>query len=89
MAAGNHEHAADGVEFARKAIALIEAGRTPANVPSFDKNATLAGLTQILALNAQKTASPEEAIKLYEQSTALAPQDPLVAGPNLLRRSTT
>jgi tetratricopeptide (TPR) repeat protein len=83
MAAGNHEHAADGVEFAKKAIALIEAGRTPANVPTFNKNATLAGLINILALNAQKTASPEEAIKLYEQSSAIVPQGPLVA-PNLL-----
>jgi hypothetical protein len=75
--------AADGVEFARKAIALVEAGRTLSGVQSFDKNGTLGRLTQVLAIDAQKTASPAEAIKLYEQSTALAPQDPLVAGKNL------
>ena len=46
-------------------------------------NGTLGRLTQVLAIDAQKTAGPAQAIKLYEQSTALAPQDPLVAGKNL------
>ncbi len=74
---------ADGVEFAKKAIALVEAGKTLSGVQNFDKNATLAKLIQVLAVDAQKNASPAEAMKLYEQSTSLAPQDPLVAGKNL------
>ncbi len=74
---------ADGVEFAKKAIALVEAGKTLSGVPNFDKNGTLGRLTQVLAVDAQKNANTAEAIRLYEQSTALAPQDPLVAGKNL------
>jgi hypothetical protein len=78
------QNAAAAVEFSKKAIALIGAGKTLAGVASFDKNATLAWLTQILALCEQKSGSAEQAIKLYDQSTALAPQDPQVAGRNLL-----
>lgn len=75
--------APDSVEFARKAIALLEAGKTMANVPNFDKNNRLAWLTQVLGLDAQKSGKPEEAIKLFQQSLALAPQDAPVAGKNL------
>ncbi len=74
---------AEGVEFAKKAIALIEAGKTMANVPNFDKNNRLAWLTQVLALDAQKGGKAEDALKLYKQSLALAPQDAQVAGKNL------
>ena len=78
------QNAAAAVDASRKAIALIESGKTLTGVQSFDKNATLAWLTQVLALNEQKNGTAEQAVKLYERSTALAPQDPQVAGRNLL-----
>ena len=72
------------MEFSKKAIALVESGKTLTGVQSFDKNATLAWLTQILAVNEGKSGSPAEAIKLYEKSTSLAPDDPQIAARNLL-----
>ena len=72
------------VEFATKGIALVESGKTLTGVASFDKNATLAWMTQILAVNEGKNGSPAEAIKLYEKSTALAPEDPSIAARNLV-----
>ena len=77
-------NAAAAVEFSRKAIALIESGKTLTGVTTFDKNATLAWLNQILAVNEAKSGSPAEAIKLYEKSTSLAPDDPQIAARNLL-----
>jgi hypothetical protein len=72
------------VEFSKKATALVESGKTLTGVQTFDKNGTLAWLTQILAVNEGKNGSGAEAIKLYEKSTALAPDDPQVAARNLL-----
>ena len=80
----SYEHATDAVEIAKKAIALVEAGRTLTGVQTFDKNGTLAWLVQILAFVEHKNGSQEEAVKLYERSTALAPNDPQVAARNLL-----
>jgi hypothetical protein len=80
----SYQNAPAAVDASRKAIALIESGKTLTGVQSFDKNATLAWLTQVLALNEQKNGTPDQATKLYERSTALAPQDPQVAGRNLL-----
>ena len=80
----NFTNAPAAVEFGKKAIALVESGKTLTGVASFDKNATLAWLTQILAVNEGKNGSAEEAIKLYEKSTALAPEDPAIAARNLL-----
>jgi hypothetical protein len=71
------------VELANKGIGLIEAGKTLTGVASFDKGATLAWMTQILAINAGRGGNAADAIKLYEKSTAHAPSDPLV-GRNLL-----
>jgi hypothetical protein len=79
----SYENSAAAVEFSSKAIALIEAGKTLAGVQSFDKNATLAWLTQILAMNEAKGGKAAEAIRLYEKSTSLAPQDPGIASRNL------
>jgi hypothetical protein len=76
-------NAAAAVDYAKKGIALVESGKTLNGVANFDKNATLAWMTQILAINEGKNGSETEAIKLYEKSTALAPADPLV-GRNLL-----
>ena len=72
-------NAAAAVDYAKKGIALVESGKTLNGVANFDKNATLAWMTQILAINEGKNGSETEAIKLYEKSTALAPADPLVA----------
>jgi tetratricopeptide (TPR) repeat protein len=72
------------VEFSKKAIGLVESGKTLTGVQNFDKNGTLAWLTQILAVNEGKSGSPAEAIKLYEKSTSLAPDDPQIAARNLL-----
>jgi len=80
----SYQNAAVAVELAKKAIALIGAGKTLTGVQNFDKSATLAWLTQILALNEQKNGTPQGAIKLYEQSTGFAPQDVQLAGRNLL-----
>jgi len=80
----NFTNAPAAVEFSKKAIALVESGKTLTGVQNFDKNATLAWLTQILAVNEGKNGSAEEAMKLYAKSTALAPEDPSVAARNLL-----
>jgi tetratricopeptide (TPR) repeat protein len=67
------------VEYAKRGIAMVESGKTLTGVATFDKGATLAWMTQILALNESRNGSPAEAIRLYEKSTAFAPADPLVA----------
>jgi tetratricopeptide (TPR) repeat protein len=72
-------NAAAAVDQAKRAIALIEAGKTLTGVASFDKDATLAWLTQILAIGEGKDGNVAEAIRLYEKSSALAPNDPIVA----------
>jgi tetratricopeptide (TPR) repeat protein len=74
-----YTNAAAAVDFAKRGIALVEAGKTLTGVANFDKGATLAWMTQILAINEGKNGSDAEAIKLYEKSTAFAPSDPLVA----------
>jgi hypothetical protein len=71
------------VELANKGIGLIDAGKTLNGVASFDKEATLGWMKQILAMNAAKAGNAAEAIKLYEQSTAHAPGDTQIAGRNL------
>jgi hypothetical protein len=73
------ENATAAVDLAKRAIALIEAGKTLTGVANFDKDATLAWLTQILAINEGKNDNVAEAIRLYEKSSALAPNDPIVA----------
>ena len=71
------------VELANKGIGLIEAGKTLTGVASFDKEATLGWMKQILAMNTAKAGNTAEAIKLYETSTAHAPGDTQIAGRNL------
>lgn len=74
-----YTNAAAAVEYARRGIALVEGGKTLTGVASFDKNTTLAWMTQILAIAEGRGGNAAEAIKLYERSTSLAPNDPLVA----------
>jgi tetratricopeptide (TPR) repeat protein len=74
-----YQNAAVAVEYAKRGIALIESGKTLTGVANFEKDATLAWMTQILAINESRNGSDAEAIKLYEKSTSLAPNDPLVA----------
>jgi tetratricopeptide (TPR) repeat protein len=78
-----YTNVAAAVDYATKGIALIEGGKTLTGVTSFDKDATLGWMTQILAMNASKAGNTAEAIKLYEKSTAYAPGDPQVAGRNM------
>jgi tetratricopeptide (TPR) repeat protein len=73
------QNAATAVEFSKRGIELVESGKTLTGVANFDKGATLAWMTQILAIHEGKNGSPAEAIKLYEKSTALAPGDPIAA----------
>ncbi len=79
-----YDHAAEGKEFAQKTASLVEGGKTLANVPNFDKDVTLAWLYQTLAIVEAKDGSAAEAVKLYEKSSALAPNDVGVKGKNLL-----
>jgi tetratricopeptide (TPR) repeat protein len=78
-----YTNAAAAVEYAKRGIALVESGKTIPGVASFDKNATLAWMTQILAISEGRSGNAAEAIKLYAKSSALAPNDPVV-GRNLL-----
>jgi hypothetical protein len=82
------DHARDAKEFAQKTIALVENGKTLAGVPNFDKDATLAWLYQSLAVIEANGGSPKEAVKLYEKSSALAPDDVAIKGRNLLNTIT-
>lgn len=76
-------HVKDGVEFASKGIALVESGKTLVGVPNFDKDATLAWMTQMLAIDAAESGDTGKAIELYDKSTAYAPAD-ATAARNLL-----
>ncbi len=80
----SYAHAAQAVDVSQKTIALVESGKTLAGVQNFNKDATLAWLYQNLAVVAGKDGSSPKAIQLYEKSTSLAPQDPAIAGRNLL-----
>lgn len=77
-----YTHSEAAAAYAKEGIALVEGGKTLTGVASFDKNATLAWMTQILAIHEGHSGSADEAIKLYEKSTALAPADSIV-GRNL------
>jgi tetratricopeptide (TPR) repeat protein len=84
LMAQKFDHAKDAKEFSRQAISLVEAGKTLAGVPNFNKDATLAWLYQSLAIMEGNDGDPKEAIKLYEKSSALAPDDVAIKGRNLL-----
>jgi hypothetical protein len=78
------DHAADAKEFAQKAIALVEGGKTLVGVQNFDKNATLAWLYQTVAIVEGNGGNVAEAVKLYDKSSGLAPDDVAIKGRNLL-----
>jgi len=78
-----YQNAEAAVDYAKRGIALIESGKTLTGVSSFDKGATLAWMTQILAIDAGRGDRPAEAIKLYDKSTSLAPNDPPLVARNL------
>jgi tetratricopeptide (TPR) repeat protein len=80
----SYAHAAEAVDVSKKAIGLVESGKTLAGVENFDQNATLAWLYQNLGIVEAKDGPSDAAVELYEKSTGLAPQDPAVAGRNLL-----
>ena len=74
------------VEFAKKAIALVEAGKTLDRRRDLrqERHPRLADPDP--RRQREKNGNAEEAIKLYEKSTALAPDDPAIAARNLLAR---
>ncbi|HEX9187051.1 MAG TPA: hypothetical protein VGB87_08275 [Vicinamibacteria bacterium] len=77
------DHAKDAKEFSQKAISLVEGGATLAGVQSFNKDATLGWLHQALAIIEAREGSADEAVKLYEKSSSLAPDDVAIKGRNL------
>jgi tetratricopeptide (TPR) repeat protein len=79
------DNAAAGVEYTKKGIAMVESGKTLAGVSTFDKNATLAWMTQLVAVVEQKNGNVADALTTYEKSTAYAPGDVAIAGQNMLR----
>ena len=66
----------------------MENGKTLAEGPSFDKDATLAWLYQSLAVIEVNGGNPKQAIKLYEKSSALTPDDVPIRGRNLVNTIT-
>jgi tetratricopeptide (TPR) repeat protein len=80
----SYAHAAQTASLSQKAISLVESGKTLAGVQNFDKNATLAWLYQNLAILEGRGGASNRAVELYNKSTSLAPQDPAIAGRNLL-----
>jgi tetratricopeptide (TPR) repeat protein len=78
------DHAKEAKEFARKTISLVEGGKSLVGVQNFDKDATLAWLYQALAIVESNGGNAAEAVKLYERSSALAPEDVAIKGRNLL-----
>ena len=84
VAPPKYDHAAEAKEFAQKAISLVEGGKTLVGVQSFDKNATLAWLYQTLAIVEANGGNAAEALKLYEKSSSLSPEDVAIKGRNLL-----
>ena len=84
LMAQKFEHASDAREFSQKAVSLVEAGKTLAGVATFNKNVTLAWLYQALAIIEGSSGKPAEAVKLYEKSSGLAPDDVPIKGRNLL-----
>jgi len=78
------DHAKDAKEFAQKAVSLVESGKTLAGVQTFDKNATLGWLYQVLAVVEAAGGGADTAIGLYDKSSAFAPDDVAITGRNLL-----
>jgi tetratricopeptide (TPR) repeat protein len=79
-----YDHAADAKEFAQRAIALVEGGKTLVGVQNFDRDGTLAWLYQTVAMVDANAGDTAEAIKLYDKSSSLAPDDVAIKGRNLL-----
>jgi hypothetical protein len=71
-------HAAEGAEFAERAIRLIEAGKTPtgADPKVFNKNVTLAYMHQTLAVIAEHGKNVDRALAEYDKAAALEPSNP-------------
>ncbi len=82
-AAGVHERARGHGGSRRRASRSSSPARRCRRA-SFDKNATLAWMTQMLALNEQKAGNADEAVKLFEKSTSYAPKDKAIVAPNLV-----
>jgi tetratricopeptide (TPR) repeat protein len=78
------DHAKEAKELSQKAISLVEGGKTLSGVATFNKDATLAWLYQSLAVIEGSGGDPAEAVRLYDKSSAFAPEDVGIKGRNLL-----
>ena len=79
-------HAKEASDFSSRAIALIDAGGQPAGIDAakWNKDANLAWLHQSLALLAAREGNKDEALKQYELSSTLAPNDVGIQARNTL-----
>jgi tetratricopeptide (TPR) repeat protein len=79
----NFAHSKDAAEFAAAAIKLIEAGKTIEG-GTFNKNASLALMYQVQAMDAANAKNTEQAIALYKKSSAADPTSVAIGAYNLL-----
>lgn len=79
-------HSKQAADYSKRSIELIEAGSQPAGVDAakWNKDANLAWLHQNLALIAATAGDKDEALKQYEQSSALAPSEIAIQARNTL-----
>lgn len=69
----NFAHAADYADFAKRAIALIESGKTPTGAKDFKKEPVLAFLNYDLGLIENNNKNQDKALEYYEKAAALDP----------------
>lgn len=86
LGSGETTHSKQAADFSMRAIASIEGGGQPAGVDAskWNKDANLAWLHQNLALIATTAGDKDEALKQYEQSSALAPSEIAIQARNTL-----
>jgi tetratricopeptide (TPR) repeat protein len=86
LGSGNPTHSKEAADYSKRAIELIEAGVQPAGVDAskWNKDGNLAWLHQNLALIAATAGAKDEALKQYEQSSALAPSEIAIQARNTL-----
>jgi hypothetical protein len=79
----NYTHSKDAAEFASSAIKLIEAGKTIEG-GTFNKNASLALMYQVQAMDAANAKNAEQAVALYKKSSSSDPGNVGIGAYNLL-----
>ena len=69
----NFSHASDYSDFARRAMPLIESGKTPTGTKDFKKEPVLAFLNYDLGLIENSNKNQDKALEYYEKAAALDP----------------